>query len=181
MDLYYKILNTSKEIAINEGLSSINMRLIASKCNIALGSIYSYFPSKSDLLIATIECIWKDIFNFGDCSLHFDKFTDSIFCIFETINTNLQKYPHFFTLHFLSFDDNNKNKGKKSMDMFLNNIKGHLLQILKNDKSIKDDAFDEHLTPNIFIDYIFNLLISLIFEKKTDCNALIKLIENIIY
>ena len=181
MDLYNTILDKSKEIAINEGLNAINMRLIASKCNIALGSIYNYFPSKADLLIATIESIWKDIFNFSNCSLHCEKFTDSILCIFQTINHNFQKYPDFFTLHFLSFDEDNKKQGKKSMENFLKNIKNALVQVLENDKNVRDNAFNEDLTPNVFVDYIFHLLISLIFDKKTSCSALIKLIENIIY
>ena len=90
MNLYDKILNISKNIAIEQGLNCINMRLIAKKCDIALGSIYNYFPSKSDLLIATIESIWKDIFNLENCSFKFENFSDTILYIFETINKNLK-------------------------------------------------------------------------------------------
>ena len=35
MNLYDKILNISKNIAIEQGLNCINMRLIAKKCDIA--------------------------------------------------------------------------------------------------------------------------------------------------
>lgn len=181
MNLYDKILNISKNIAIEQGLNCINMRLIAKKCDIALGSIYNYFPSKSDLLIATIESIWKDIFNLENCSFKFENFSDTILYIFETINKNLKKYPDFFTLHSISLDISNKDKGKKSMDVFLKNIKNFLLKILENDKNVRSNAFNEDLTPEIFVDYIFNLLIYLIFNKNTNCNALVKLMENTIY
>ena len=56
------ILETCKKIVSNKGLTAINMRLVAKECNIALGSIYYYFPSKDDLLIAIIESVWEDIF-----------------------------------------------------------------------------------------------------------------------
>ncbi len=181
MDLYDKILNTSKDIAIKDGINTINMRLVAKNCNIALGSIYNYFPSKSDLLIATIQSIWKDIFNLKDDYLKFEKFTDSISYIFETININLKKYPDFFTLHSISFDNSNKHKGKKSMEIFLTNFKNSLVKILENDKNIRPNVFNKDLTPNIFVDCVFNILLSLIFEKKPNCNSLIKLIENSIY
>ncbi len=179
--MYDTILNMSKKIAIENGLNSINMRLIAKNCDIALGSIYNYFPSKSDLLIATIQSIWQDIFNLNSNSFNSEIFIDNIIYIFETINKNLQKYPDFFTLHSLSFNNENKHKGKKSMDIFLNNIKVHLTNILENDKNVRNNVFNEYLTPTIFVDYIFNLLISLIFDKKDNCKSLIKLIENSIY
>lgn len=179
--MYDIILNMSKKIAIENGLNSINMRLIAKNCGIALGSIYNYFPSKSDLLIATIQSIWQDIFNLNNNSFNSESFIDNVLYIFETINKNLKKYPDFFTLHSLSFSNEDKNNGKKSMDMFLNNIKVHLTNVLKNDKNIRNDVFNEYLTQSIFVDYIFNLLISLIFDKKDNCKSLIKLIENSIY
>ena len=58
-----EILAVCREIVAEEGLSSVNMRLVASRCNIALGSVYNYFPSKSELLLATIESVWMDIFH----------------------------------------------------------------------------------------------------------------------
>lgn len=41
------ILEISKEIAYKEGLSEISMRKVASKCDIALGTIYNYYPTKT--------------------------------------------------------------------------------------------------------------------------------------
>ena len=67
-----EILAVCREIVAEEGLSSVNMRLVASRCNIALGSVYNYFPSKSELLLATIESVWMDIFHMNGqhlCSL----------------------------------------------------------------------------------------------------------------
>lgn len=47
------ILKASREIASKDGLQSINMRNVAKHCGVAVGSIYNYFPSKADLIIAT--------------------------------------------------------------------------------------------------------------------------------
>jgi len=41
------------------------LKTVASECGIALGSLYNYFSSKSELLSATIEAVWKDIFQMG--------------------------------------------------------------------------------------------------------------------
>ena len=42
-----------------EGLDSLNMRSVARACQVALGSLYNYFPSKDDLLLATVESVWR--------------------------------------------------------------------------------------------------------------------------
>ncbi|MEG1997415.1 MAG: TetR/AcrR family transcriptional regulator, partial [Clostridiales bacterium] len=49
------ILQICRDMVSANGLSSLNMREVAQKCNVALGSLYNYFPSKTDLTIATIE------------------------------------------------------------------------------------------------------------------------------
>ena len=68
-----EILAVCREIVAEEGLSSVNMRLVASRCNIALGSVYNYFPSKSELLLATIESVWMDIFHMNGQVLVFES------------------------------------------------------------------------------------------------------------
>ncbi|MDD4781161.1 MAG: TetR/AcrR family transcriptional regulator [Tissierellia bacterium] len=36
----------------------LNMKDVAHKCGISVGSVYNYFQSKGDLIVATIESIW---------------------------------------------------------------------------------------------------------------------------
>lgn len=58
-----EILEVSRKLVLEKGLSTVNMRMVAKECGVAVGSIYNYFPSKSDLVCATVETIWKDIFH----------------------------------------------------------------------------------------------------------------------
>ncbi|NLC64792.1 MAG: TetR/AcrR family transcriptional regulator, partial [Erysipelothrix sp.] len=55
------ILSVGKEIVSQSGINALNMRNIAQRCNISVGSVYNYFPSKGDLIIATIESVWQEI------------------------------------------------------------------------------------------------------------------------
>lgn len=56
------ILETAKQLAYSEGLGCLNMRKIATQCDIALGTIYNYYPTKMDLMIAVIEDFWRNCF-----------------------------------------------------------------------------------------------------------------------
>ncbi|WP_250278476.1 TetR/AcrR family transcriptional regulator [[Clostridium] colinum] len=181
MELRQLIVETSKKLALENGVPSMNIRLIAKECNIAVGSIYNYFSSKSELLMCTMESIWKELFNVNSNNLHFDNFTDCVKWLFKTIDACSKKYPDFFALHYVNFNVNEKTKGRKMREYFLNNFKNILINSLKNDKNIRSDAFDENLTHKIFVEYVFNLIILSFLQNQNDYKPLLKFIENSIY
>lgn len=55
--VYETVLKEGKKILLEEGYTKMTLRLVASKANIATGTIYNYFPSK-DVLVAKI--MWED-------------------------------------------------------------------------------------------------------------------------
>ena len=57
------ILQTCRNIVASKGLPALNMRSVAEECHIALGTLYNYYSNKNELLLATIESVWKDIFH----------------------------------------------------------------------------------------------------------------------
>lgn len=175
------ILEVSRQIVIEKGLSDINMRLVANECGIALGSIYNYFPSKADLLTATIESIWKDIFYMNGEIFNSQNFINCISELFKMIKTGSNKYPEFFTLHSMVFAMEDKVKGRQIMEKSLKHLKNKLLEVLNNDNYIRTNAFNEILTPIIFIDYVFTLFISILLQKQDNCNSLLEVIKHCIY
>lgn len=74
------ILSVSRELAAEKGIQEINMRSVAARCGVAVGSVYNYFSSKNDLMIAVIDSIWNEIIQgIADCqtSLCFTKKVES--------------------------------------------------------------------------------------------------------
>ena len=58
-----ELLAAAKHIVYQEGLDQLNIRRLAKECGIALGSVYNYFPSKSDLIFGVIEDFWTHMFH----------------------------------------------------------------------------------------------------------------------
>ena len=73
------ILAASRKIATEQGLQAINIRAVAQNCGVAVGSVYYYFPSKADLVAATVEDVWKSIFHMAGV-FHFFYDTFHEFC-----------------------------------------------------------------------------------------------------
>lgn len=178
MDFYNTILTTSKTIALTQGIESINIRLVAKQSGVSIGSVYNYFPSKIDLIMATVKEIWQQMFDIQNVDFDNFNFLDCMEWFVSIITNCKTQYPNFFKGHSIIFAPSQKHKGKQMMDSFLNNIKKVLINVLDNDPNIRKDAFDSNLTKSIFIDYMFNLALT---NKEKDFNPLLKLIKNSLY
>ncbi len=168
------ILSTCRELVSDKGLSALNMRGVAEACNVALGSIYYYFPSKDDLLIATIESVWEDIFRWKDKELKGLSFI-------EYIENGMEKYPHFFTIHSISFSAKSRGKAHNSMEAYISQIKLQMVKALKEDVKVKEDAFSGRLKELELVDFVLANIVCLLIQKKKDCLVLVEVIRRTIY
>ncbi len=175
------ILAACRELVSEQGLAALNMRNVAAACNLALGSIYYYFPSKNELLIATIESVWEDIFRLDDQAKSGVSFTDYIEGCFGQILRGIEKYPNFFTIHSVSLSAGAQNKGKITMDHYLDNIKEKMILSLRKDGQVKKSTFTPSFTEADFLNFVMSNIIFLLIQKKSDCGVLTQVIRRIIY
>lgn len=174
------ILSISKIYIMENGFDSFNIRAIAKQCGISIGAVYNYFSSKSELIIATVESVWIEILEPLNRMKPFDNFVEAIQCMFETIEAGNSKYPSFFSVHSLNFASEAKKEGIEMMNSYFSKLKQTFLFILEEDKNIRENIFNDILSAEKFIDYIFTLMISTLLNKE-DSTSLIMFITNYIY
>ena len=174
------ILNISKRFILENGLASFNIRTIAKECGISVGTVYNYFSSKSELIIATVDSVWTEIFEPIDSMETSNNFAEAIQYMFATIENGNSKYPGFFSTHSLNFASEEKKEGIQMMNSYFSKLKQKLLFILKEDANIRNNIFNDALSAEKFIDYVFTLLISTLLNKE-DCTPLVTFITNYIY
>lgn len=175
------ILTISRNMVMENGISSINMRTVANACGVAVGSIYNYFPSKTDLIRATVEDIWKDIFHMKGEALVSEHFIDCLDWLFRSIQNGCLRYPGFFTLHSVSFASKDKTKGRQMMESYIQHMKLCLLNILKNDTAVRPDAFDEKLAAEDFVNMVFTLMLSMLLRGEDNCKPILEMVSRCIY
>jgi AcrR family transcriptional regulator len=56
------LLDTAYSIARNEGLEALCVRRLSCACGVSVGTVYTYFPSKGDLVAAVIDRFFRDAF-----------------------------------------------------------------------------------------------------------------------
>ncbi len=84
-----------KEIIIQSGMQGLNMRDVAHKCGVSVGTIYNYFPSKSDLIVATIESVWTEIMHDSKVCVSHCNFDEYVLSLFNSIQMGCQNIHPF--------------------------------------------------------------------------------------
>lgn len=174
------ILEVSRNLIQTQGWTAINIRTVASHCGVAVGSIYNYFGSKSDLVAATIESVWCDIFHFSNQET-FPTFLSCVEWIYECMEKGEEKYPHFFTLHSMSFLEEEKSKGQQLMKQAWEHIKHSLYIVLLQDKTVRSNAFGEDFSEHQFVDLVFSLILSALLQHNYDNSVVLEMIKRCIY
>ncbi|MCH4207435.1 MAG: TetR/AcrR family transcriptional regulator [Solobacterium sp.] len=176
-----EILNVLRKMVSEQGIGSISMRSVAAECNVALGSLYNYFPSKEALLTETIGSVWQDIFHMEQCSDSPLPFAEYVASIYQRMMEGTNEYPHFFTAHSLSFTSSKKNQARSVMDETLKHMTNGMKQSLDRDPSVRADAFGSSLSESDFLDFVLSTLVSDLLAQKKDCQVLIEIIRRTIY
>ncbi|MDY4079811.1 MAG: TetR/AcrR family transcriptional regulator [Clostridium sp.] len=175
------ILQVCRDIVASKGLAAVNMRSVADKSQIALGTLYNYYDNKDELLLATVEEIWKDIFHMDHrcpAELSFPKYVEYIF---ECVQKGAENYPDFFSAHSICIANSEKEKAKCTMKHCFKHMKEGLLEVLQTDSNVSVDAFSTSFEKLDFIDFVLDNLLMLLVQGKKSCEMLIEIIQRTIY
>lgn len=175
------ILQVCRDIVASKGLAAVNMRSVAEQSQIALGTLYNYYDNKDELLLATVEEIWKDIFHMDHRCPAERSFSEYVEDIFECVQKGAENYPDFFSAHSISIANSEKEKAKSSMKHYFENMKKEMLEVLQADDNVSVNAFSASFEKQDFIDFVLDNLLMLLMQGKTSSGTLIEVIRRTIY
>lgn len=180
-----EILKASKQLVRTKGWDGVNIRSVASSCNVAVGSIYNYFDCKDSLVVSTVESIWGEIFHTvkdtANDSIVFQDTHSYVCWIYKKMEEGSKTYPNFFTLHSFALFGENKEEGKKLMKKTWQHIKTSLCAVIDNDNKIRKDAFTESFTIDDFANVLFSLILSAMIQKDYNSAIALEMINRILY
>lgn len=175
------ILSTGREIIQQSGVQGLNMRGVADKSGVSVGTIYNYFPSKGDLVTGTIFSIWMEITDDFQSYFKQDNFIGNISSLCNSIEKGCLKYPSFLSGHSMSFANLDKSKGREVMNQYFILIKNILLESLDQDQHIRKEVFTKEFTKTDFIDFVFSNIVTAMRNEGDSCEFLLKVVRSIVY
>lgn len=175
------ILAGSRALAAQKGFEAISMRAVAAQCGVAVGSVYNYYASKAQLLAATVESIWQDIFHMTSACARPHGYTACVEWMFGCILRGSADYPAFFAQHGAGFAQEEKEAGRAVMQQYFAHMQNGLLEALRTDERVRPGVFSESFTPEQLADYTFFSVLSLLSQGRQNCAALVALLERALY
>lgn len=175
------ILQISRNLIQQNGWAGVNIRSVAAACGVSVGCIYNYFESKTDLLSATVESIWNDIFHHPEDEAVFQDTLSCVRWMYKQLEYGCQRYPGFFTHHALGFVQQDTADGKQQMQRAWQHILNALCTVLRNDTRIRADAFTEEFTVEKFAEMLFSLMLSALVRQNFDPSTVLEIVRRAVY
>ena len=175
------ILQISRKLIQQNGWAGVNIRSVAAACGVSVGCIYNYFGSKTDLLSATVESIWNDIFHHPEDEAVFQDTLSCVRWMYRQLEYGCQRYPGFFTHHALGFVQQDTADGKQQMQRAWQHILDALCTVLRNDTRIRADAFTEEFTVEKFAEMLFSLMLSALVRQDFDPSTVLEIVRRTVY
>lgn len=175
------ILQISRKLIQQNGWAGVNIRSVAAACGVSVGCIYNYFESKTDLLSATVESIWSDIFHHPEDEAVFQDTLSCVRWMYKQLEYGCQRYPGFFTHHALGFVQQDTADGKQQMQRAWQHILDTLCTVLRNDTRIRADAFTEEFTVEKFAEMLFSLMLSALVRQDFDPSTVLEIVQRAVY
>jgi len=171
-----KLIIIAKDIITKDGLTNFSIRNIAKKANVSIGSIYKYFPTKNDILIAIIAQSWNRILSKinNDNNSSFKETIINVFTVLNEENTSIDGLVN----HHKLFTSNENLNAKNRMKEYQEKIKKIIRNSLLNEKTINKELDDE-LLENI-TNLTFDTLVNDVSKKTTNYLTLINLVTKYI-
>ena len=175
------ILQISRKLIQQNGWAGVNIRSVAAACGVSVGCIYNYFGSKTDLLSATVESVWNDIFHHPEDEAVFQDTLSCVRWMYKQLEYGCQRYPGFFTHHALGFVQQDTADGKQQMQRAWQHILDALCTVLRNDARIRADAFTEEFTVEKFAEMLFSLMLSALVRQDFDLSTVLEIVRRAVY
>lgn len=158
-----QILQAAITYAKTNGIQLLNIRALASTCDVSIGSIYNYFPTKTELIIAVMEEFWSHACTHEDIK---DINIKNFFISFPVLYEKIHRYLNLFEgnwLHQSTFlDDEIKTLGKKVEHTYFDSIKKMMRILLDYDETIRPDIWTDTFDKDSFCEFLFdNMMIEL--------------------
>lgn len=177
-----EILEASRGMLREKGWSAIHMRSVAARCGVAVGSLYNYFSSKTELMAATVESVWQEIVHMPEALPEEERFCWCVQWLYDSMREGSRRYPGFLTLHAMGFTTGEgKVEGRRMMEHIQRCLRDSMCRVLREDGQVNQAVFDSRLTREGFVELVFSMLLSTLLREEDSCEPLLAVIRRVLY
>lgn len=172
------ILSSAKEIALKQGVHKINIRKVAIESGVSIGTVYNYYSTKADLLVAVIESFWSEVFKQIDfSSLEDQSFYEKIQEIYHTLYTYLHKFKKNWLTQISLLTVEEKSLGRKKEKAYFSKINTMIISLMDQEESIP--VWTNGITKEKIAEFIFDNMLLMLKKDERNIEFFIEILKKI--
>ena len=178
----FLILSTAKEIIYNDGYENLSIRTVAKKCNISVGTIYNYYPTKKELVMDLMSGYWDEYFVVLDEIINTDK---DIFAKLNQIYIVLDKFIKNFKETWLMdkfyTTPEYVDSGVKKENIYMSMLTEKIKRMLSMDMSISNSKVYNRIGIDELAKFIILNIITVIQMPAINYNTFETILKELLY
>lgn len=175
------ILSSAKEIALAEGIKKVNIRLVAQMSGISIGTVYNYYNTKAELLVAVIEDFWAEAFREIDLKSLDDKsFFEKIEDIYYRLNDYLQQFKADWLDQMSLLTVEEKKIGRIKEKEFHSSIYSLIVSLMDRDKDVSKTLLNNNISKTRVAEFIFDNMLIMLKKDEKDFSFFISLLKKLL-
>lgn len=177
-----ELLAAAKHIVYQEGLDQLNIRRLAKECGIALGSVYNYFPSKSDLIFGVIEDFWTHMFH-DDLYVMSQpmSFPEFFAEVYQKLSISLNEFEASLLKQLSLLSSADKAKGRDIEGKYWQHMQEGFVHCLNQDDQIDASIWHAPFTKERFSQFVFMNMMTMLRSGITDCSFFQEVLKRLLY
>ena len=175
------ILNKAYEILYNEGYSSISIRRVAKECDIAVGTIYNYFPNKKELVVEMMANFWEEYFyNIKIILSSNEEFYTKIKNIYNDLSKFINRFREVWLKNEIYSSPDYIESGLKKQDIYIDKLILLIEELLKKEVDSSDIENIKRLDTDKMAGFIVANFISMVQMPYFDYEFFEKILKELI-
>ena len=174
--LRQKLLSCAHRIECSDGAEALSIRKLAAQAGVSVGTLYNYFESKQDVLLALNEEYWNSALIELQCHITADRFSAQIRQIYGFLCGKMNDCARIF---MQSLPESTV-EGRIRMASMQDAFRSVLLQKIDEDPLIRTGIWRGGFTKEAFTEFVFSNVITLM-RRDGEIDFLIQIVERVLY
>lgn len=177
-----ELLDAAYAIACEKGLAGVNVRAVARACDVAVGTVYNWYPTKSELISDVIARFWREAL--ADCMPRASKGCDFIDFCREVHLRSARAFSSFrdgWLAEVSSMAARDLSAAREREQACFAHVRQGLEVALRNDAGISHEKLEGDIVPSALCTLVWDAILASLRRNDDSCTALFALIREALY
>jgi AcrR family transcriptional regulator len=176
-ELRQSLLDCARRIECAEGADALSVRKLASEANIAVGTVYNYFESKQEVMLAMTEEYWNSALKEMQGCITAERFSEQIRQIYAFLAEKLNDCAKVLMMSLRE----DAQSGRARMASMQVTVGRALVKRLESDPLIRKNIWNDSFTKEAFASFVLDNLFVALRQPREEVDFLVEIIERILY